>query len=397
MMIFSNIAQAPADIILGLNESFKADERSTKVNLGIGVYADDDGKLPVMKAVQAAIDQQNSFARPYVPIDGVAAYTQGVKKLLFKNTDLLTQNRVVTAQTLGGTGALKVGADFLFHQIFNRDSAQAKVVVSNPSWENHKVIFAQAGFSTGEYDYYDPITKGVNVQAMLASLEKLSPKTVCVFHVCCHNPTGADLSHADWQKVVNVCVEKQLIPFLDMAYQGFSEGVEKDAAAIDLFAKSGLAFFVSSSFSKSFSLYGERVGALSIVTEDAAQTPKVLSQVKALIRGNYSNPPTTGAQAVGLILNDSTLYQMWVDELESMRVRIDQMRQLFTNGLAQMGDFSFILKQRGMFSYSGLSAAQVERLRLEFGVYAIPTGRICVAALNTKNIEHTLSSIQKVL
>lgn len=397
MALFANISEAPADIILGLNESFKADTRSEKVNLGIGVYADENGKLPVMKAIQTAYNNQSSFARPYIPIDGIAEYTKGIKNLLFKNTTLLNENRVVTAQSLGGTGALKIGADFLFHKVFNQNAAKAQVVVSKPSWENHKVIFAQAGFSVGEYDYYNPSTKAVDVDAMLASLQKLPAQTVCILHVCCHNPTGADLSAADWQKVVDVCKNNELIPFLDMAYQGFSQGITEDAIAVELFAKSGLAFFVSSSFSKSFSLYGERVGAISIVTENAAQTPNVLSQVKALIRGNYSNPPTTGALAVAQVLNSPELYQTWSDELAHMRQRIDEMRGLFTKHLSTLGDFSFISKQRGMFSYSGLSAEQVERLRVEFAIYAIPTGRICVAALNHHNIQHVLTSIQKVL
>jgi aromatic-amino-acid transaminase len=394
MSFFNTLELAPKDPILGLNELFNADTRDHKVNLGVGVYYDDNGKLTLLKAVQQAELErvQKNLARGYLPIDGVATYNSGVQKLLFgQNENMLS--RSTTVQTFGGTGALKIGADFLKH--FGAEGA--KVAISDPSWENHRAIFEMAGFDVITYAYYNNQTRLADVTAMVQSLEKMPANTIIILHACCHNPTGADLSREDWQKVVAVCQKNQLIPFLDMAYQGFSQGIKEDAVAIDLFSQSGLPVFVSSSFSKSFALYGERVGALTIITDNADEKTKVLSQVKRVIRTNYSNPATHGASLVSSILNTESLYTMWEQELATMRVRIKAMRQQFVQDLASTADFSFVNKQQGMFSYSGLTAEQVERLKQEFAIYAVSSGRICVAALNSQNIAYVINAIKTVI
>jgi len=334
--------------------------------------------------------------RGYLAIEGIAAYNQGVQNLLFgKDSALLAAGRVVTAQAVGGTGALKIGADFI-----KRLVPQGTVAISDPSWENHRALFEAAGFPVVNYTYYDPNTRGVNFDGMVKSLEALPAKTTVVLHACCHNPTGADLSIDQWKKVVEICKAKDLIPFLDMAYQGFAEGIEQDGAAVRLFSESGLSFFVSSSFSKSFSLYGERVGALSIVTENKDEATRVMSQLKRVIRTNYSNPATHGGAVVATVLNSPELRAMWEQELGEMRDRIKLMRNTLVTKLAEAGakrDFGFVNAQRGMFSYSGLSADQVERLKTEFGIYAVSTGRICVAALNSKNIDVVAKAISSVI
>lgn len=398
MSLFANVELAPRDPILGLNEAFNADARPGKVNLGVGVYFTDEGKIPLLRAVQAAEKtmMEKSAPRGYLPIEGINAYNQGVQNLLFgKDSALLSNGRVVTAQAVGGTGALKIGADFI-----KRLEPNAVVAISDPSWENHRALFESAGFKVVNYKYYDAQTRGVDFDGMVASLEALPAKSVVVLHACCHNPTGADLSPAQWQQVVNICKNKNLIPFLDMAYQGFADGIEQDGAAVRLFADSGLSFFVSSSFSKSFSLYGERVGALSIVTENKDEATRVMSQLKRVIRTNYSNPATHGGTVVATALNNPELRSMWEQELAEMRDRIKLMRNTLVSKLAAAGakrDFSFVNEQRGMFSYSGLNADQVERLKSEFGIYAVSTGRICVAALNSKNIDLVAKAIATVL
>lgn len=398
MSLFANVELAPRDPILGLNEAFNADARPGKVNLGVGVYFTDEGKIPLLRAVQAAEKtmMEKSAPRGYLPIEGINAYNQGVQNLLFgKDSALLSNGRVVTAQAVGGTGALKIGADFI-----KRLEPNAVVAISDPSWENHRALFESAGFKVVNYKYYDAQTRGVDFDGMVASLEALPAKSVVVLHACCHNPTGADLSPAQWQQVVAICKNKNLIPFLDMAYQGFADGIEQDGAAVRLFADSGLSFFVSSSFSKSFSLYGERVGALSIVTENKDEATRVLSQLKRVIRTNYSNPATHGGTVVATVLNNPELRAMWEQELAEMRDRIKLMRNTLVSKLAAAGanrDFSFVNEQRGMFSYSGLNADQVERLKSEFGIYAVSTGRICVAALNSKNIDLVAKAIATVL
>jgi aromatic-amino-acid transaminase len=396
--IFASVEMAPRDPILGLTEAFNADTRATKVNLGVGVYYDDNGKIPLLAAVKAAEKARLETMPPrgYQPIEGLNAYNQAVQNLLFgAGSELLAAGRVITAEALGGTGALKIGADFL-----KRISPNAKVYISDPSWENHRALFESAGFVVENYPYYDAATRGVNFAGMKSFLEGLAAGSIIILHACCHNPTGADLSDAQWQEVVDVCKAKGLVPFLDMAYQGFADGIDADAVAVRAFSASGLQFFVSSSFSKSFSLYGERVGALSVVTASKEESARVLSQVKRVIRTNYSNPPTHGGAVVAAVLSTPELRQMWEDELAGMRDRIRAMRvalvdKLKAKGVAQ--DFSFVVKQRGMFSYTGLTSAQVDVLRNEFGIYAVGTGRICLAALNNKNIDAVVDAIAAVL
>ncbi|WP_407311347.1 amino acid aminotransferase [Pseudomonas sp. nanlin1] len=398
MSLFSAVELAPRDPILGLNEAFNADTRTNKVNLGVGVYCNEEGKIPLLRAVieaEAARVAQHA-ARGYLPIDGIAAYDQAVQKLLLGNdSPLIDSGRVITVQAVGGTGALKIGADFI-----KQISPNALVAISDPSWENHRALFENAGFPVQNYRYYDATSHDVNRSGMLADLNALPAGSIVVLHACCHNPTGVDLTADDWQNVLEVVKAKGLIPFLDMAYQGFGDGIEEDAAAVRLFAESGLTCFVSSSFSKSFSLYGERVGALSIITESKEQGARVLSQVKRVIRTNYSNPPTHGASIVAAVLNSPTLRAQWEAELAEMRLRIREMRLQMVERLAQHGaeqDFSFVARQRGMFSYSGLNAQQAQRLRSEFGIYALDTGRICVAALNHNNLDAVTQAIVKVL
>jgi aromatic-amino-acid transaminase len=398
MSIFSAVEMAPRDPILGLNEQFNADTNPAKVNLGVGVYYDDNGKLPLLKCVQEAEKQMAAApkARGYLPIDGIAAYDSAVKGLVFgADSDMVKSGRVATVQGIGGTGGLKIGADFL-----KKVSPNAKVLISDPSWENHRALFAQAGFVVESYPYYDSAKRGVNFEGMLAALKAAAPGTIVVLHACCHNPTGYDISASDWDQVIAVVKANQLTPFLDMAYQGFGYGIAEDGAVIGKFVAAGLNFFVSTSFSKSFSLYGERVGALSVACESKEECDRVLSQLKIMIRTNYSNPPTHGGTVCAMVLNTPDLRKMWEAELAEMRVRIKAMRQAFVEKLKAAGvkqDMSFITTQIGMFSYSGLSKDQMVRLRNEFGVYGTDTGRMCVAALNSKNIDHVCASIAKVM
>ena len=398
MSVFSPVELAPRDPILGLNEAFGADTRADKVNLGVGVYCNENGKVPLLRAVQQAEEARvaEHAARAYLPIDGLASYDLAVQKLLFgSDAALLESGRLITAQSLGGTGALKLGADFLYRQTNKR-----MVAISNPSWENHRSLFEAAGYEVVDYPYYDPATHGLDLDGMLAGLEALPEGTVVVLHACCHNPTGVDLGLADWAKVIDVVTRRKHVPFLDIAYQGFGENLEDDAFAVRLFAESGLAFLVASSFSKSFSLYGERVGALTLVTADQTETAPVLSQLKRVIRTNYSNPPTHGAKVVAAVLNSPELYQLWEEELAEMRDRIRDMRSALVAKLQAAGvqtDVSFIQHQRGMFSYSGLTKEQVARLADEFGIYAVGSGRICVAALNTSNIDAVANAMAAVL
>ena len=398
MSLFSAVEMAPRDPILGLNEAFNADTRTTKVNLGVGVYCNEEGRIPLLRAVIEAetIRAAQHASRGYLPIDGIAAYDQAVQKLLFGNdSPLIAAGRIVTTQAVGGTGALKIGADFLKQLLPN-----AVVAISDPSWENHRALFETAGFPVQNYRYYDAATHDVNRAGMLDDLNALPNGSIVVLHACCHNPTGVDLTPADWNKVLEVVKAKGHVPFLDMAYQGFGDGIDEDAAAVRLFAESGLTFFVSSSFSKSFSLYGERVGALSIVSESKEESARVLSQVKRVIRTNYSNPPTHGASVVAAVLNSPELRAQWEAELAEMRLRIRGMREQMVALLAEKApqrDFSFVGRQRGMFSYSGLTTEQVHRLRNEFGIYALDTGRICVAALNQSNIKAVTDAIVQVI
>ena len=398
MSLFSAVEMAPRDPILGLNEQFAADQSPIKVNLGVGVYFDDNGKLPLLECVQKA--EQAMMAKPtargYLPIDGIAAYDSAVKNLVFgSDSEPVSAGRVATVQAIGGTGGLKIGADFL-HKI----SPDAKVLISDPSWENHKALFAAAGFTVDTYAYYDAAAHGVNFEGMLASLNNAQPGTIVVLHACCHNPTGYDITSAQWDQVVAAVKARQLTAFLDMAYQGFGHGITEDGAVIGKFVAAGLNFLVSTSFSKSFSLYGERVGALSVLCQSADEAAKVLSQLKIVIRTNYSNPPTHGGAVVAAVLQNPELRAQWEQELGAMRVRIKTMRQSLVDGLKAAGvqaDMSFITKQIGMFSYSGLNKDQMVRLRSEFGVYGTDTGRMCVAALNSQNIDHVCKAIATVL
>ncbi|CEL28627.1 MULTISPECIES: amino acid aminotransferase [Pseudomonas] len=398
MSLFSAVEMAPRDPILGLNEAFNADTRTTKVNLGVGVYCNEEGRIPLLRAVIEAetIRVAQHASRGYLPIDGIAAYDQAVQKLLFGNdSPLISAGRVITTQAVGGTGALKIGADFLKQLLPN-----AVVAISDPSWENHRALFETAGFPVQNYRYYDAATHDVNRTGMLEDLNALPNGSIVILHACCHNPTGVDLTPADWNNVLEVVKAKGHVPFLDMAYQGFGDGIDEDAAAVRLFAESGLTFFVSSSFSKSFSLYGERVGALSIISESKEESARVLSQVKRVIRTNYSNPPTHGASIVAAVLNSPELRAQWEAELAEMRLRIRGMREQMVSLLAEKApqrDFSFVGRQRGMFSYSGLTTEQVHRLRNEFGIYALDTGRICVAALNQSNIKAVTDAIVQVI
>ena len=396
--LFANVELAPRDPILGLNEAFAADARPKKVNLGVGVYYDDAGKIPLLRAVRAAEETRAAAATPrgYLPIEGLAAYDTAVQKLVLgADSALIAEGRVVTAQAIGGTGALKIGADLL-----KRINPSAKVLISDPSWENHRALFEAAGFEVAQYPYYDAATQGLNLDGMLNALSNAAPGSIVVLHACCHNPTGVDPTEAQWREIARVVRARELVPFLDMAYQGFGDGIDVDGAAVRLFAEAGGPVFISSSFSKSFSLYGERVGALSIVTQSRDEATRVLSQLKRVIRSNYSNPPTHGGAVVAAVLSSPELRQQWEDELAGMRVRIRQMRNALVEKLQARGvakDVSFINRQRGMFSYTGLSAEQVERLKNEFGIYAVSTGRICVAALNSKNIDYVADAIATVL
>jgi aromatic-amino-acid transaminase len=391
--LLAAVPMAPSDPIIGVTEAFLADPSPRKVNLGVGVYYDDEGKIPLLECVRHAESERlkSSPHRGYLPIDGLAAYASAVQGLVFGKED----KRIVTVQALGGTGGLKVGADFL-----RRVAPQSEVWISEPSWENHRQLFEAAGFGVKSYAYYDPATKGLDFEAMRRALEALPAGAIVVLHACCHNPTGADLSQEQWRAVLEIVRSRGLVPFLDLAYQGFADGLDADAYPARLFAEAMTPVFLASSFSKSFSLYDERVGAMSIVTANPEEAARVLSNVKRIVRTNYSNPPTHGSQIVATVLNDPQLKALWERELAAMRDRIKQMRKRLVDNIharAPGADFGFVLQQRGMFSYSGLTEEQVRRLREEYSIYAIDTGRICVAALNSKNVDYVADAIAKVI
>jgi len=396
--LFSAVEMAPRDPILGVNESFNADTNPAKVNLGVGVYTDENGKIPVLECVKRAevAMAEKCAPRGYLPIDGIAAYDKATQALVFgADSDVVKNSRAVTVQAVGGTGALKVGADFL-----KRVSPDAAVYISNPSWENHRALFESAGFDVRDYDYYDASTRSLNFEGFLAAVKAMPVGSIVVLHACCHNPTGVDPTFAQWQEVATAVRAGGLVPFLDMAYQGFGDGVAEDGAVVKLFSQTPGPIFVSSSFSKSFSLYGERIGALSVVAADKDEAQRVLSQLKRVIRTNYSNPPTHGGAIVAAALTDPQARVLWEKELGEMRDRIKAMRVALHGALKRLvptANFENILTQRGMFSYSGLSKDQVHRLRNEFGIYAVDSGRICVASLNTKNVNYVAEAIAKVL
>ena len=399
MSLFSAVKTAPRDPILGINEQFSEDPNPAKVNLGVGVYTDENGKLPLLACVATAERRLVEAAKPrgYLPIDGIAAYDRAVQALVFGTDNVVVAaGRVATVQAVGGTGGLKIGADFL-----QRINPSACVLISDPSWENHRALFTNAGFEVFAYPYYDAAAPGgIDFSALRNALSAAPTGSIVVLHACCHNPTGCDLSPAQWGEVVELVRAGGLVPFLDMAYQGFGNGLAEDGAAVALFVDSGLEFFVSTSFSKSFSLYGERVGALSVVCHSREEAARVLSQLKVVIRTNYSNPPTHGAQIVATVLADATLRSQWEAELSGMRLRIKAMRLSLVQHLQGAGvtsDLSYITRQQGMFSYSGLSAEQMQRLRREFSLYGLDSGRICVAALNAGNLARVAAAIARVM
>jgi aromatic-amino-acid transaminase len=396
--LLANVEMAPKDPILGVTETYVADTNPNKVNLGVGVYFDDNSKVPVLQAVRTAEQKlaETAMPRNYLPIDGLAVYNKAVQEIVFgTDSEAVKSGRIVTVQTLGGTGGLKVGADLL-----RRLNPNAEAWISDPSWENHRALLEYAGFKVNEYPYYDAATHGLRFDDMLACLSKLPEGAVVVLHACCHNPTGVDLTMAQWEKVIDVVKKRNLMPFLDIAYQGFAEGLDADAAAVRAFTKACPAVFVSSSFSKSLSLYGERIGSCSVVTENADQAARTLSQLKRVIRTNYSNPSTHGGQTVATVLTTPELRKQWEQELGQMRDRIKTMRRALVDKIrAQRADFdfSYVVDQRGMFSYSGLTKEHVRKLREEYSIYALDSGRICVAALNSKNVDYVANAIAKVL
>ena len=397
--MFQKVDAYAGDPILTLMERFKEDPRSDKVNLSIGLYYNEDGIIPQLKAVadaEARLNAQPHGASLYLPMEGLNSYRHAIAPLLFgADHPVLQQQRVATIQTLGGSGALKVGADFL-----KRYFPESGVWVSDPTWENHVAIFAGAGFEVSTYPWYDEATNGVRFNDLLATLKTLPAHSIVLLHPCCHNPTGADLTNDQWDAVIEILKARELIPFLDIAYQGFGAGMEEDAYAIRAIASAGLPALVSNSFSKIFSLYGERVGGLSVLCEDAEAAGRVLGQLKATVRRNYSSPPNFGAQVVAAVLNDEALKASWLAEVEEMRTRILAMRQELVKVLStEMPErnFDYLLNQRGMFSYTGLSAAQVDQLREEFGVYLIASGRMCVAGLNTQNVHRVAKAFAAVM
>src|SRR5438067_4594936 len=395
--LLAQVPLAPADPILGITEAFVADTNPRKVNLGVGVYTDDAGKVPLLECVRRAEAERLKAAPPrnYLPIDGLAVYDRAVQELVFgREAPALKEKRVVTVQALGGTGGLKIGADFL-----KRVSANAEVWISEPSWENHRQLFEAAGFIVRSYAYYEPKTRGLDFAGMRNALAAAPAGTIVVLHTCCHNPTGVDLIAERWSEILSIVQRRGLIPFLDLAYQGFADGLGADAYPARLFAGAMTPVFLSSSFSKSFSLYGERVGAFSLVTASPEEAARVLSQLKRIVRTNYSNPPGHGSQLVAAVLGSPELRAQWEQELGVMRDRIKRMRLDLVSNVKERAkaDWGFILQQRGMFSYTGLTKEQVQRLRKEYSIYAIETGRICVAALNSGNVKYVADAIAKVI
>jgi aromatic-amino-acid transaminase len=395
--LFGAVPLAPRDPILGVTEAFVADPNPRKVNLGVGVYNDDSGKLPLLECVRQVEREMSARAasRGYLPIDGIAAFDKASAAMVFgADNEVIRHGRVVTVQTLGGTGALKVGADFL-----RRLLPGARVWISDPSWENHRALFEHAGFTVETYRYYDSDTHGLDFAGMIESIDTMPAGDIIVLHACCHNPTGVDPTDEQWTTILERVRSRGLVPILDFAYQGFGDGIDADASAVRRFAATPGPMLVTSSFSKSFSLYGERIGALSIVTGDMQEAARVLSQVKRTVRTNYSNPPTHGAQIVSAVLTSNELRALWEKELAEMRDRIRAMRRQLVDQLKTRveHDFSFVLRQHGMFSYSGLSKTEVQALREKYAVYVIDTGRICVAALNSRNIEYVAGAIADVL
>ncbi|ABI39093.1 amino acid aminotransferase [Shewanella bicestrii] len=397
-MIFSQVVLAPADPILGLTDTFKADPRQDKVNLGVGIYKDEAGQTPVLQSVKKAeallLEQEKT--KNYLGIEGVQTYNRVVQELLFgEGSTLVTSGRAATAQAPGGTGALRIAAEFLL-----RNTPSRTVWVSNPTWANHQNIFETAGLTVKEYGYYNASAHDIDFDGMMTDLANAQAGDIVLLHGCCHNPTGIDLTLAQWELVANLCADKQLVPLFDFAYQGFGAGIEEDAAGLRLVAAKVPELLVANSFSKNFGLYNERIGAVTVVAQNADEAVRAFSQVKRTIRANYSNPPAHGALIVSTILSDAALKALWVQELTEMRERIAEMRTLFVQSLKDEGvtqDFSFISRQNGMFSFSGLNKAQVARLKDEFGIYIVGSGRISVAGMTKTNMPVICKAIAQVL
>lgn len=395
--MFSHVLPYAGDPILGLMETYARDRRSWKVNLGVGIYYDNEGKIPVLGSVRAAAERMFATNDPatYLPIEGDAGYHSLVAGLLFGPQVESLRDSLAIVQSVGGSGALKVGADFLRHHF-----PESSVYVTDPTWDNHIGIFEGAGFDVGRYRYYDANTKGLDFEGVLTDLRLLKPQDIVLLHPCCHNPTGVDPNRSQWNQILDVIEERSLIPFVDMAYQGFAEGLESDAYVVRELARRRHNFLISSSFSKIFSLYGERAGALTMHCADSAQTANVLGQLKLTIRRNYSSPPTHGMRLISTVLSDGTLKKQWFDELGGMRARIIDMRRKLHSALSTAvptRNFDHIVKQRGMFAYTGLGAREVAAMQSDFGVYAVATGRICVAGLNENNVEYVADVFAKVV
>ncbi|MBA4217967.1 MAG: aromatic amino acid aminotransferase [Methylibium sp.] len=396
--MFQHVDAYAGDPILSLNEAFQKDPRASKINLSIGIYFDNDGRIPMLPSVRAAelAVVEAAGARPYLPMEGAANFRSAVQGLLFgAEHPALKAGRIATIQGVGSSGGLKVGADFL-----KRYFPDSRIYLSDPTWDNHRAVFEGSGHCCETYPYYDPATGGVRFDALLAAFQALPARSVVLMHACCHNPTGVDLTPDQWRALVPVFRERQLLPFLDLAYQGYGDGIEEDAFAVRLLADEGVSFLIANSFSKSMSLYGERCGALSVVCPDADQAARVLGQLKFMIRRNYSNPPMHGGQIVAKVLTDPALRAMWEAEVKEMRERIQSMRgELHAVLVAKLPgrNFDYFLTQRGMFSYTGLTAEQADRLKTDFGVYILRSGRMCVAGLNTRNVEATAEAMAAVL
>jgi len=398
MSFFLHLEPYAGDPILSLNEAFQKDSRTDKINLSIGIYFDDAGRIPVLDCVHQAEAQMlaDNLPKPYLPIEGSAAMRQAVQHLLFgADHEAVTNGRIATLQTVGSSGGLKVGADFI-----KRWLPDSQLWVSDPTWDNHRAMFEGAGVQVNTYPYYDPATGGVRFGDMLAALQALPARSVVLLHACCHNPTGVDLTHEQWAQLIPVLKRRELLPYLDLAYQGYGDGIPEDAFAVRALASAGLSFFIANSFSKSMSVYGERAGALSVVCADAAEAELVLGQMKATVRRNYSSPAIHAAGVVSRVLTDPALRASWEADVAAMRERILAMRHSLHGVLSSLKpgrDFGYFLSQRGMFSYTGLSGEQVDRLREEFGVYLVRSGRICVAGLNTGNVQRTAAAMASVI
>jgi aspartate/tyrosine/aromatic aminotransferase len=398
MTMFEKFTPAPPDAILGLTEAFKKDPNPAKINLGVGVFKDEQGRTPVLQSVKRAEERllKNEGTKNYLAIDGAPEYAAAVQELLFgKGHEVLTSQRAVTAQAPGGTGALRVAADFIARLL-----PGARIWLSEPTWPNHPNVFRAAGLEVASYPYFDPALNGVNFDAMLAAIHKIPAGDVVVLHCCCHNPTGSDLTVAQWQRISEVVGERKLLPLLDFAYQGFADGLREDAAGLLAMTQPGRELLVASSFSKNFGLYNERVGALTLIAGDEKAAQTALTHIKQAIRANFSNPPAHGALIVTTVLTDPELRSQWEQEVNAMRDRINTMRHLFVETLNEKGvqrDFSFIARQRGMFSFSGLNADQVKALREQYGIYIVGGGRINVAGMTEENMDYLCSAIADVL